>query len=82
MPTIISSTELRSQLADMLKLATRKDYFLIQKRGKITSAVVDIDLFEDLLALSDHTYLKTIRDARAEYQSGQVITHEELFGTK
>lgn len=35
---------------------------------------------EDLLAATSPEYLKSIRQARSEYQSGKVKTHEEVFG--
>ena len=35
---------------------------------------------EDLLAATSPEYLKSIRQARSEYQSGKVKTHKEVFG--
>ena len=34
---------------------------------------------EDLLAATSPEYLKSIRQARSEYQSGKVKTHQEVF---
>ncbi len=35
---------------------------------------------EDLLASTSPEYLKSIREARAEYQAKRVKTHDEVFG--
>jgi len=35
---------------------------------------------EDLLAATSPEYLKSIRQARSEYQTGKVKTHQEVFG--
>jgi len=68
-------------LADALsEVAKKKDFLLVAKKGKITSAIVNIDLFEDLLALANKNYLKTIEKARKEYKKGDIFTHEEVFG--
>jgi len=45
---VVSTTSLRNHLADTLKEVTKKkDYLLISKKGRVTSAIVNIDLFED-----------------------------------
>ncbi|KKQ95030.1 MAG: hypothetical protein UT20_C0032G0004 [Candidatus Levybacteria bacterium GW2011_GWA1_39_11] len=78
---IINTTVLRNNLADALsEVAKKKDFLLVAKKGKITSAIVNIDLFEDLLALANKNYLKTIEKARKEYKKGDIFTHEEVFG--
>ncbi|MFS8159110.1 MAG: hypothetical protein ACMG6E_02645 [Candidatus Roizmanbacteria bacterium] len=78
---IITTTVLRNNLADAFKELNKKgDYLLVAKKGKITSALVNIDLFEDLLALSNKNYLKGIKKAREEYEKGETFTHEQLFG--
>jgi hypothetical protein len=35
---------------------------------------------EDLLASTSPEYLRSIREARADYKAGKVKTHEEVFG--
>lgn len=35
---------------------------------------------EDLLAATSPEYLASIREARADYRSGKVKTHAEVFG--
>jgi len=78
---VINTTVLRNSLADAIKeVAKKKDYLLVAKRGKITSALVDIELFEDLLALSSKKYLASIKKAREEYEKGDIFTHQEVFG--
>ncbi len=53
---------------------------MVDKKGKITSAVVNIDLFEDLLALVNKNYVANIKKARKEYKSGEYFTHNQVFG--
>lgn len=78
---IVSTTILRNNLADTLsEISKKKDYFLVAKKGKITSAIVDIDLFEDLLNLADKKYKAEIKKARDEYQKGEVFSHDQVFG--
>ncbi|NCO89112.1 hypothetical protein AUK04_00975 [Candidatus Roizmanbacteria bacterium CG2_30_33_16] len=78
---VITTTILRNNLADTLKEITmKKDYFLVAKKGKIVSALVNIDLFEDLLALVNKEYLASIKKARKEYQQEDFFTHEQVFG--
>jgi len=79
---VISTTILRNNLADALKeIANKKDYLLVAKKGKITSALVNIELFEDLLALVNKKYVTSIKKARKEYKEGNFFTHEKVFGT-
>jgi len=77
---IVNTTMLRNNLADVIKEVEERDYLLIAKRGKITSALVDIELFEDLLALKDKNYLRSIKKAREEYEKGEIYTHTDVFG--
>lgn len=78
---IINTTVLRNNLAAAIsEVVAKKDYLLVSKRGKITSALVDIDLFEDLLALTNKEYLESIKRAREEYEEGNVFVHDEAFG--
>jgi hypothetical protein len=36
---------------------------------------------EDLIAATSPEYLKSIRDARADFKAGRVKSHEEVFGS-
>jgi len=77
---IITTTILRNNLADTLKEITKKrDYLLVAKKNQIKAALVNIDLFEDLLALTNKKYLKSIKKARKEYESGDFFTHNQVF---
>ena len=81
MTDVISSTILRNNLSDTLKEVSRKkDFLLVAKKGKLVSALVNLDFFEDLLALSSKNYLKGIKKARQEYKNKQVLSHEQAFG--
>ncbi len=41
----------------------------------------DRDAFlEELLATTSPEYLESIKEARADYKSGRVKTHDEVFG--
>ncbi len=78
---IINSTVLRNNFSDALNEINRnKDFLLVAKKGKITSALVNIDLFEDLLALSNKDYLMSIKEARADYKKGNIFSHGQVFG--
>lgn len=78
---IISATVLRNNLADSLKeIEEKKDYLLVARRGKISSALVNLDLFEDLLDLADKKYINSIKKAREQYKKGEVFSHDEVFG--
>jgi len=77
----VNATILRNNLSGAVEeINKKKNYLLVAKRGKIVSALVNIDFFEDLLALSNKEYLASIRKAREEYKKGQVFTHQEVFG--
>ncbi len=79
--TTINSTTLRNNLADSLNfIADSKDFMLITSKGEIRSALVNIDLFEDLLAGSNKEYLQSVQEAREQINKGDVFTHSEVFG--
>jgi PHD/YefM family antitoxin component YafN of YafNO toxin-antitoxin module len=78
---VITTTILRNNLADTLKeIAKKRDYLLVAKKNQIKAALVNIDLFEDLLALTNKKYLKSIKKARREYEKGDFFTHSQVFG--
>lgn len=81
MAPVVSMATLRSNLADAVsELGKSQDYLLVTKRGKAVTALVDLDFFEDLLALTNKKYLSSIKKARSEVRSGEVSSHEEVFG--
>jgi len=78
---VINATILRNNFADSLaEIEKKKDYLLVAKRGKISSALVNIDLFEELMALINKKYLASIKKAREEYKKGEVFSHQQVFG--
>ena len=78
---VVSTTVLRNNLADVInEVSKKRDYLLVSKRGKVNSALVNIELFEDLLALVNKKYLSSIKKAREEYKKGDVFSHEQAFG--
>lgn len=77
---VVNATVLRNNLKDTLDEVEKRNYLLISRRGKIASAIVDIDFFEDLLALTSKKYLKSIKEAREDFKAGRVKTFEEVFG--
>lgn len=81
MAPVVSMATLRNNLADAVnELDRNQEYMLITKRGKAVSALVNLDFFEDLLALTNKKYLKSIKKARNEVRLGEVMSHEEVFG--
>jgi hypothetical protein len=38
------------------------------------------DFLEELLATTSPEYLESIKDAQADYKTGRVKTHDEVFG--
>ncbi len=79
--TTINATTLRNNLATALdEVKTSKKFMLVTNRGEITSALVDIDLFEDLLEASNEKYLDSVKKAREDIKKGRLFTHEEVFG--
>lgn len=82
MPGVIQTTTLRNNLSDILKtIEKKKDYLLVTERGKKARAVlVNLDFFEDMLALNSPSYLKSIKEARRQIKKGEYFTHNEVFG--
>ncbi len=77
----IQATTLRSHMAETLKsLAKQGKFMLITKKDKPVSALVNLDFFEDLLALTGKEYLKSIQEAREDYKKGHLFSHQEVFG--
>ncbi|HET6515816.1 MAG TPA: hypothetical protein VFG09_11700 [Thermodesulfovibrionales bacterium] len=41
----------------------------------------DRDAFiEDLLAMTSPEYLRSVKEARADYKAGRINTHKDIFG--
>ncbi|MFH1452387.1 MAG: type II toxin-antitoxin system prevent-host-death family antitoxin [Armatimonadota bacterium] len=81
MAKIVKATALRNHLADVLKEVFNKEKFLfVSNRGKLVSVLVNIDFFEDLIMNASSEYLESIKEAREEYEKGEIFTEEEIFG--
>jgi PHD/YefM family antitoxin component YafN of YafNO toxin-antitoxin module len=77
----IESATLRAHLADTLdEVSKKKDYMLVTRKRQPVSAIISLDLLEDLLAATSHKYLKAIREARKQAKAGKLFTHEQVFG--
>ena len=74
----IDASAMRQNLSEVLDAVhDGKDTILVKRRGKVESAIIDIDTLEDMLAVQNPEYLKTIAAARA---SKKWQTPEEVFG--
>ncbi len=77
----IKAARLRENLSDVLnEIDKGEDYLLVTKRGKPVSALVNLDFFEDLMALASSEYLESIKEARADFEAGRTFAHDEVFG--
>lgn len=74
----IDATDMRKNLSEALDaVIDNKNILLVKRRGKVESALIDIDMLEDLLAAQNPEYIKSIAKARA---SKEYYTPEEVFG--
>ena len=81
MPKSVRATVLRDHFSDVLKeMAAGEKYFIVTKKGRPVSALVNLDFFEDLLAAASPEYAQSIKEARADYEAGRVFDHEDAFG--
>lgn len=77
---VIAATTLRNNLSDTLDDLIDKEYLLIARGKKIAHAIVNIDFLEDLLALKNKKYLSSIKQARLDYETGNTLSHANVFG--
>jgi PHD/YefM family antitoxin component YafN of YafNO toxin-antitoxin module len=75
--TIDASTMRKNQSEVLDSVRDDKDIILVRRHGHVESALVDIDTLEDLLAVQDPKYLKSIAEARS---SKEWYSPEEVFG--
>jgi prevent-host-death family protein len=75
----VRSTTLRENLREILDSLSKGENYLVTKRGKPVGGIVNPSLFEDLLALSSPSYLKSIKESREQYKKGQYYTLEEVL---
>jgi PHD/YefM family antitoxin component YafN of YafNO toxin-antitoxin module len=82
MSDVIQATTFRNNLSDVLDTVERKEtkYLLVARKGKISAALVNLDVFEDLLGLTSPKFVKSIEEAREQIEKGETSLHSELFG--
>ncbi len=56
-----------------------KKPLIITDRDVPSAILVDIDEYEDLLSGKDKEYLVSIKNARAQYAKGNVLTMTDVF---
>jgi len=77
----LNTTTLRNNLSTTLdEISGKESVALVTKRGRPITALISIDLLEDLLALTNKKYLSDIKAAREEYEKGNFSTHDQIFG--
>ncbi|MBI4212469.1 MAG: type II toxin-antitoxin system Phd/YefM family antitoxin [Deltaproteobacteria bacterium] len=78
---VVNATVLRNHLSEVLdEVESKEPFLLIARNDDIGSVIVDIDFFEELLAKNSPEYVKSIRNARKQYESGETFTHADIFG--
>ena len=77
---VIAATTLRNNLSDTLDAMMTKEYLLVARGKKISNALVNLDFLEDLLALKNKDYLASIKQARRDFESGDILSHTQVFG--
>ena len=82
MADLVQTSILRNNLAEILDTIEKKtkDYLLIAKKDKPKVALVNLDFFEDLLAIANKEYCKSVKDARGQIKKGLFYSHEDIFG--
>lgn len=74
----IDASDMRKNLSQALDaVRDQKNIILVKRRGKVESALIDIDSLEDMLAIQNPQYVKSIAAARADKKT---YTPDEVFG--
>ena len=76
----IDGTSVWNGMADAMKEVNGGQTLLVKRQGKLEAELIDLDTYEDLLAASKPSNLETIKDARAQYAKGDVLSFDEVFG--
>ena len=81
---IIGALEARRNFGRLLQEASNKERrFIVERSGKPMAVIIGIEewenIVETLAELTDSDYLDSIREARREIQSGDVVSLEELW---
>jgi len=72
----LTESELLGNLADALDAINNDEILIVTRRGKKERAIIDLDRLEDLLAVADPEYLRTIKEAR---DSKEYFSHSQVF---
>ncbi|MFZ2152957.1 MAG: type II toxin-antitoxin system prevent-host-death family antitoxin [Microgenomates group bacterium] len=65
---IVSSTKLRSNLAEALKKVSKEKYLLISKRGKVGFAILDYKYLINILKGAGNTSYEDLEKQRLELE--------------
>lgn len=76
----ISASKLRNNLAEALDSISADEVLIVTRRGKKDRAIIDLDKLEDILAVQNPEYVKSIVEAREQIKKGEVYNFEEVFG--
>ncbi len=77
----VGATVMRNNMSDVLDAVDdSRNIMLIKRRNRTDAALVNVELLEDLLALRDKQYVRSIREARAEAARGELSSLEDTFG--
>ena len=69
----------RSYKKTISELKVGLKFYEIVKELKKVDPKARRDFIEDLQAATSPDYVKTVREARAEYKTGKVFTHKQVF---
>lgn len=73
----IDASDMRKNFSEALDVVRdNKNIILVKRRGKVESALINVDSLEDMLALQNPEYVKIIADARADKRT---YTQDEVF---
>lgn len=76
----IQATALRNNFKDALDhVKSSKQPLIITERGVATTALVDIDEFEDYLMTQDKEFMEGLRESIAQKERGEVYSAAEVF---
>lgn len=76
----IQATKLRANFKDALgHVKETKQPLIITERGVPTSALIDIDEFEDYLMMQDKEFMKGMAESIKQKKKGEVYSLEEVF---
>ena len=76
----INATKFRNNFKDTMDHVKKsKKPLIITDRDVPSAILIDIDEYEDLLSGKDKEYLVSIKNARAQYAKGNVLTMTDVF---